>query len=257
MNRLLLGRNTRVGKPTERPEPPVQSFGIFARYPAAGHAKTRLAEQWDARSAAELYAAFIDDLLARFSTTADRRVVAFTAGPGDLQSGAAETYFTERAGTRYQIWTQPPGSLGARMAAWFGSSLSRKGDRAVLIGSDSPTLPAAYVQTAFESLAQSDVVLGPAFDGGYYLIGMRYPARNVFGEIQWSEPGVLAQSVAAVERAQATLGLLPPWYDVDTLGDLAFLRGHLAALRSAGEPMDCPRTAGMLALDTLAGPDQL
>jgi hypothetical protein len=99
----------------------------------------------------------------------------------------------------------------------------------VAVNSDGPTLPARYIEQAVERLSGSDVVLGPAEDGGYYLVGVRQEQPGLFANIEWSSPRVRAQTL---ERA-AALGLnvaeLPAWYDIDTPAEFERLRAELAA----------------------------
>jgi glycosyltransferase A (GT-A) superfamily protein (DUF2064 family) len=89
------------------------------------------------------------------------------------------------------------------------------------------------------------VVLGPATDGGYYLIGCARGVPPVFDGVGWGGPRVLAETVARLGATPARLALLPPWYDVDTLADWWALRGHLAALRRAGLDADVPHTLAL------------
>ena len=90
----------------------------------------------------------------------------------------------------------------------------------MVIGSDSPTLPVTILRAAFGTLRlDADVVLGPAEDGGYYLVGASRPVAELFRGIPWGTPGVLEATVAAASRAAARLVLLPTWYDVDVPED--------------------------------------
>jgi glycosyltransferase A (GT-A) superfamily protein (DUF2064 family) len=122
----------------------------------------------------------------------------------------------------------------------------------VLLGTDSPTVPVAWVGQAFAELTTADVVLGPATDGGYYLIGCARRLPPVFAGVAWGGPTVLAETVARLADPSWRLALLPPWYDLDTLADWRMLRGHIAALRRAGldpgvphlERLDDPPAAG-------------
>ena len=118
--------------------------------------------------------------------------------------------------------------------------------RAVLIGTDSPTLPIEFIQQAFDMLRDVDCVLGPATDGGYYLIGLRRPAPLLFEQMAWSGPNVLRQTVQRASALGLTLGLLPPWYDIDNLADLQMLAGHIRAMTHAGQTHPCPVTAAAL-----------
>jgi len=207
-------------------------LGIFVKQPVPGRVKTRLAAEMGNDRAAELYQAFTIDIVNRFRNTADRRFLCYT--PHDP---AAENYFTSRADEDYQLWPQPNGSLGERLGEFFEYSFSKNAQRVIVIGSDSPTLPQNMVEQAFFELADHDCVLGPATDGGYYLVGQRTPGIPIFDRIEWSGVDVLSQTVERIASCQARLALLSPWYDVDTLSDLKLLRGHLQAMHQAGVPV--------------------
>ncbi len=121
----------------------------------------------------------------------------------------------------------------------------------LFVGSDSPTLPLSYVSQGIDSLNTSDVVLGPSMDGGYYLIGFSTNKLNTmvpytFEDIAWSTEHVFLQTVERVHTVSAKLTLLPPWYDVDTPDDLAFLHAHLKSMRLANEKVQANRTEGYL-----------
>ena len=88
-------------------------------------------------------------------------------------------------------------------------------------------MPKSFVDQAFESLADCDLVLGPTEDGGYYLIGIAGELPEVFSGIPWSTPEVFQATVDAADRARARLITLPSWYDVDNGGDLARLQRDL------------------------------
>ena len=108
----------------------------------------------------------------------------------------------------------------------------------MIVGSDSPTLPARLVEEAFELLKENDVVIGPAVDGGYYLVGQSKPVSEMFEGINWSEPNVLQQTIERLRETKSSVGLLTPWYDIDSLEDVMFLRGHLNALELSGTEVE-------------------
>ncbi|MSR56560.1 MAG: glycosyltransferase [Planctomycetaceae bacterium] len=221
------------------------TLGLFVKHPVAGQVKTRLGEALGAALAAAAYAAFITDLRNRFQATAQRRVLCFSP-----PTAPSRTYFTALAGNDFELWPQPEVDLGGRMESFFRTFARGPYDCSVIVGSDSPTLPIEIVEQAFERLHRADVVLGPATDGGFYLIGQRGFSRPIFESIEWSTSRVLAQTVAAIERCSASLTLLPPWYDVDTSDDWQLLIGHLQALRASGAlPPGCA-VAALLAWDT-------
>src|SRR5262249_54787055 len=118
--------------------------------------------------------------------------------------------------------------------------------RVVVVGADSPTLPVEYVEEAFALLDRADVVLGPATDGGYYLLGCGPRLPPLFSGIDWSSERVLAETAARLEDPSWRLALLPPRADVDTPQDWARLRGHVAALGRAGQAPGVPHTLALL-----------
>jgi uncharacterized protein len=98
-------------------------------------------------------------------------------------------------------------------------------DQAVLIGSDTPDLPPAYITDAFQALTTSDISIGPSPDGGYYLIATKHDRYlpQIFTGIPWSTPAVLPTTLAIIKHHHHTVHLLPPWQDVDTPNDLQAL----------------------------------
>ena len=103
-------------------------------------------------------------------------------------------------------------------------------EKVVIIGTDSPTLPPRFVDEAFGLLEQQDVVLGPACDGGYFLIGARGTAPRVFPqEMPWGTETVLTKTMARLVEQGVSFGLLPFWYDVDRPEDLSLLKLHLTS----------------------------
>lgn len=125
------------------------------------------------------------------------------------------------------------GGFGARLERALVAGL-RRGQRVVLIGADSPTLPPAIVRRAFARLARADVVIGPATDGGYYLIGTRTRLpRPLFRRMPWSTPRVAEETRSRAETAGLRVAVLPAWYDVDDAAGLRRLLADGAGLRRA------------------------
>jgi rSAM/selenodomain-associated transferase 1 len=203
-------------------------LGVFAKWPKPGSVKTRLAAETSADYAAMVARACWLDTMALAKSLSAAHWLAYA--PADAGPAFAE----EAVG--WSLVPQSAGDLGERMRSFFADRFAEGADEVVLIGTDSPNLPAAYLEQAFTALERVDVVLGPAFDGGYYLIGLSRPAPDLFGPgIAWSTATVLG---ATVDRLGGrSLALLPPWYDIDTLADWRALHGHAAALRAAGEPI--------------------
>jgi rSAM/selenodomain-associated transferase 1 len=227
---------------------PRDILGIFVKHPVPGLVKTRLAIELGGKRATELYSAFIADLADRFRGVGTERIFCFCP-----DSAESRRYFETIAGRDYRLWPQPDSDLGMRMQRFFEEHVRYAGDRVVLIGSDSPTLPAEYVEQGFAGLHESDCVLGPASDGGFYLIGMRGRVWPLLDGIEWSTLRVLDQTVERIQACGARLAVLPTWYDVDTPDDLAVLVGHLRALGAAGSPINLAATRRALGLDTENG----
>jgi rSAM/selenodomain-associated transferase 1 len=210
-------------------------LGLFAKWPQPGQVKTRLAAVASPEWAAQVAEAFLHDTVDRLAAVPVRRVLVFTPP-------TAEASFAELVAGRFDLMPQAEGDLGQRMAAFFAAQVQVGADRIVVLGTDSPSLPLAYVEQAFQALDQADVVLGPAMDGGYYLLGCTRRLPPIFDGIPWSTAGVLAATVDRLPAADWKLALLPPWYDVDTPDDWRMLQGHLQALRRAGIDPAMPRT---------------
>lgn len=194
---------------------------MFAKHWQPGHVKTRLAASISDAAAAEVHKASLATLLRRFAATADCRLLAYA--PAEAREA-----FAELAGAAWRLEPQSEGDLGCRIETHFASAFARGATRAVLIGSDSPTLPQEFVREAFERLESADVVVGPSEDGGYYLIGLRRPIGGLFRDISWSTPRVFPDTVDRLRATGTTYALLKPWYDIDTLADLERLGIELA-----------------------------
>jgi hypothetical protein len=197
--------------------------------------KTRLAADTTAEWAAAVAAAFLGDISDRLSLLSVSRVLVFA--PAE-----AREQFAGLLGDRFALCPQSGGELGQRLSVFLRRQLAVGADAVVVLGTDSPTLPLDLVEQAFAELERADVVLGPATDGGYYLVGCAREVPPIFEDIAWSSPRVLSQTIAHLQDSRWRLALLPPWYDVDTRADWEMLCGHLAALRRMGIDPGLPRT---------------
>lgn len=193
---------------------------VIAKRPAPGQTKTRLTPPLSPQQAAHLYECFLRDTLnAARTVSGATRLINFA--PLDEAD-----YFAELAPDFGRL-PQIGDSLGARLDHALTHCLSDGFRRAVIMDSDSPTLPAAYLTQAFVKLEQADVVLGPCDDGGYYLIGLTRPQPRLLRDVQMSTPNVLRDTLALAEAIGLRVALLPPWYDVDTGQELDRLRAEL------------------------------
>lgn len=198
-------------------------LGLFAKYWQPGSVKTRLSTTLGDQSSAAVYREFVLALVRRLAHTADRRTIVFS--PAER---AAE--FAALGGAPWETTPQADGDLGNRMRQFFRQTLDGDADRAVVIGSDSPTLPMELVKRAFSLLDDHDVVLGPTTDGGYYLLGAVGRVPPLFDDIPWSTPAVWRQTIDRLESAGLRYAVLPTWYDVDDLEDLHRLHDELTAV---------------------------
>jgi rSAM/selenodomain-associated transferase 1 len=201
-----------------------KQLGVFVRVPQAGKVKTRLSPPLSHEQACQLYTAFVRDLFARVEKLKKVYGTVFYAGgdPDRLIGLIAKSY---------EIRPQQGDTLGDRLAAAFERLLGGEGRMAVIIGSDSPDVPIQYIKRAFLRLKQKDVVLGPAADGGYYLVGLRTPAPEIFDGVDWGKSSVLGQTLQRIKARDLSLSLLPLWYDVDTPASLELLRDMIRARR--------------------------
>ena len=120
---------------------------------------------------------------------------------------------------------QGAGDLGERLTRVIDDGFGDGATAVVVIGTDCPALTAAMLNDAFAALEHADVVIGPARDGGYYLIGLGAPHAELFADIPWSTPDVLAMTIDAAERGGLRVRLLPPLSDIDTAADWRTWRG--------------------------------
>ena len=218
---------------------------VFVKSPVPGQVKTRLIPHLSAEQAASLYQAFLVDWCNALSEILTvQRVIAYTPPEGlsGLKTliGEAPIYIPQQGAT-----------LGERLIAAARWASNQGYAKFLFVGSDSPTLPIQYIERAIDLLESRDVVIGPSVDGGYYLIGFsKYGASlsvpTIFEEITWSTDVVFRQTLDKIQTINARLGMLPPWYDVDTPTGLQLLRDHLRGMYLAEESIPAPQTYSKL-----------
>ena len=203
------------------PTAPARQLLVFARPPVLGQVKTRLAATLGPAQALHVYGR----LLAR-----TQQAVAAAALPATVwlaEAPAAPAPAThplpdlpEWPGLPWRLQT-PGHDLGARLAEAFAVAFAEGATQAAVIGTDCPGLTARHLTQAFEALAGHDLAIGPAADGGYYLLALRQPQPALFRGIAWSSPTVLAETLAHAAHLGLRVQLLPVLSDVDTEADLA------------------------------------
>ncbi len=198
---------------------------VVAKRPAPGKTKTRLSPPLTPELASALYECFLFDTLDRMRQVDDAlRVIAYLDEPD---------YF-QRIAPDFELIPQEGHDLGSRLDNALTHYLSRGCDRVIIMDSDSPTLPSAYLTQGFRILSDgADVVLGPCDDGGYYLIGIKKPAPRLLREVHMSTPTVAAETMALAKEEGLNLATLPTWYDIDDVESLSRLIQEIEELDSA------------------------
>jgi rSAM/selenodomain-associated transferase 2/rSAM/selenodomain-associated transferase 1 len=209
----------------------VERLIIFTRHPRPGRAKTRLIPALGPDGAADLQRRMTAQALATARRLARRRPVDVEVRFEGGGPGAVRRWL----GPSYTCRPQGPGDLGERMRRAFEEAFASGAGGTLIVGSDCPVLSAEHLHRAFAGLLEHDLVLGPARDGGYYLIGARAGAPDVFGGIAWGTGGVLEHTLAAARGAGLSVALLDELADVDRTEDLA-TTSLAAGLPSAGGP---------------------
>ena len=184
---------------------------ILLKAPRAGAVKTRLAQTLGADAACAAYRQLVGTLLANLSSL---RAVELCFTPGDA-GAEVEPWLREE----WSLCPQSEGDLGGRLHAVFADHFRSDADRVVVIGSDCPAVTATDIKDAWLALSAHDVVLGPALDGGYWLIGLRAPQPGLFTAMPWSTDAVLAETMRRAREAGLRVALLRELSDVDTEAD--------------------------------------
>ncbi|MEO5928597.1 MAG: TIGR04282 family arsenosugar biosynthesis glycosyltransferase [Candidatus Kapaibacterium sp.] len=213
---------------------------IFAKYPRAGDVKTRLAPPLAPEEAARLYGAFLLDALDAYRAL-DPAIepVLYVANFDDIEP------MRQFAGDGIDIRAQRGATLGERLHAAFTEAHDDGAVAACAIGTDHPTLPAEYILEGIGALRDDEMAIGPADDGGYYLLALRGPREELFRDMPYSTPELFEATLAMARRIGMRTHLLPVWYDVDDRDSLLRLDGDRSLLAEGS------RTG--LMLDLLAG----
>ncbi len=198
------------------------ALAVIAKEPVAGLAKTRLAPALGARGAASMAAAMLADTLATARTVPANPWLCFEpAGARDRMAALAPGF---------RLLAQAGGDLGDRLAACAAALHAAGARRLAIVGADTPHLPAAWYRSAFALLDRFDLVLGPALDGGYYLIAIdattRPPPAELFTGVPMGTDAVLGETLSRAQGLGLRAGLLPPLRDLDRIEDLEAALDH-------------------------------
>ena len=204
----------------------VAAIGIICKAPQPGHSKTRLATAIGEVAASELSACFLSDVAAAIEAVPEalgRR------GYGVYAPAGTEDIMRRLLPVGFGLLLQAGDDLGHVLLGATRALLAGGHDSVLLVNGDSPTLPPRLLIQAVEALREPGdrMVLGPASDGGYYLIGLKYPHKHLFTQIAWGTETVARTTRERAAEAGLATTLLPEWYDVDDIETLRWLQDEL------------------------------
>jgi rSAM/selenodomain-associated transferase 1 len=191
---------------------------LLVRSPVEGKVKRRLAAGIGRSHAAALYRRFVLDMLSTIESVRIAPAICYHP-PDSIRT------IRRLVGPGFDLLAQRGRDHPERLRCAFEDTFARGADRAIIVASDSPDLPARFITKAVGALDRSDSVLGPAADGGYYLIGFRTDkfVPDAFKDIDWSTERTFGQTAGKIKNAGRSLHVLSIWYDIDTAGDLGAL----------------------------------
>lgn len=197
---------------------------IFIKNPEKGKVKTRLAKTVGAEKAYQIYLKLVDYTLETAVRVDARKQIWYSSfidePDGFLEQLSDRSKRSDGFNVHFEKKLQQGDNLGERMAGAFKEGFGDGFEKVVIIGSDCPDISSEIVESAYEKLAEKDVVIGPSEDGGYYLIGTNRFIPEVFEEIPWSTEKVFRETVRVLEQHNTSYGLLPVLNDIDTEEDL-------------------------------------
>jgi uncharacterized protein len=199
---------------------------VFLKEPRPGHVKTRLAASIGPEAAMVMYR-LLAETVVRALDDVPFTVVCAVDRPAALEAVSAWL------GESHRLIVQEEGDLGTRLLGATKSMRLAGYRNVIIIGTDAPQVDASCVIAAAAALQDHDVVLGPAYDGGYYLVGTSSDVDGIFDNITWSTEHVLRQTLGACAEKGASVQLLAPLRDIDTLDDVR----QILPLLEKGQPL--------------------
>jgi rSAM/selenodomain-associated transferase 1 len=196
---------------------------VFLKFPAPGRVKTRLAESIGAERAAAIYVRLVARTLG--ALPADGAVIWLYGAPAECLGmiGSWVDEMLPDRGWEGELIAQPVGDLGSRLEWVFECAFARGFSKVIAVGTDCPDLRAAHFSAAWQALDRADAVFGPTVDGGYYLVGLRRPAPELFRDIPWSSYQTLTQTLGVADAMGLGVEQLEELRDIDTIDDLRAL----------------------------------
>lgn len=200
---------------------------IFIKNPELGKVKTRLAKSIGDQNALEVYKILIRKTHAVAIKVLSNRLLFYSN-----EITTSDIWDPEH----YHKYLQVEGDLGDKMKAAFKVAFDAKNKKVIIIGSDCYDLSEGIIEEAFDELDSSDAVIGPANDGGYYLLGMKTYMPEVFNTIKWSTSSVFSKTMDRFKLLNQSVVVLPELIDIDELSDLKASSFDLSKLDLANSP---------------------
>ncbi|MEJ0079135.1 MAG: TIGR04282 family arsenosugar biosynthesis glycosyltransferase [Alphaproteobacteria bacterium] len=223
------------------------AIAIVCKTPAPGRSKTRLCPPLRPEEGAALSACFIRDLSATVDEVAHE---GNTIGYAVYTPAGTEAQLRTLLPATFRLLLQCEGDLGVRLIAATRALLARHAG-VILVNGDSPTLPASILRAAVDATRRGGIVLSPALDGGYTLIGLSEAHERLFADIPWSTPQVHQRTVERAQEIGVPVTSVPGWYDVDDAASLKLLQaefdGEPLRFAPAGSGAAAPATRSYLA----------
>ena len=195
---------------------------IFVKYPTPGLVKTRLAKSIGDKKAAALYRLFVEVILKRTNAKSFTRIIFYTPVKKEERMRAW-------LGKKLEMFPQRGRNLGLKLTDAFAFAFKRGARRVIAIGTDSPTLNKDLITKAFSKLKKVECVIGPALDGGYYLIGLSHFNPGIFRGVRWGTNKVLEKTQDKLQKFGLEYMFLNPEPDIDSFEDLCLFKQRLSA----------------------------
>ncbi len=206
---------------------------VFVKAPVRGNVKTRMHPHLSSDRILQIYRSFVKETISKCAALrgVDRFIGCYPSKEDAFLKKLAGTY-------GLKSFDQKGRDLGEKMLNAFKDYFKKGYSEVIIIGSDSPSLPADYIKKAFLELRKNDFILGPCCDGGLYLVGAKNRIRpELFRNIPWDSTSVMNETLNRMLKklisSNINYTLLPFWYDVDTVEDLNFYRNHLRYLKKS------------------------
>ncbi len=203
----------------------MESIILFTRFPQPGRVKTRMIDRLGSQGAAKLHTKMTEKVICQIQPALQKRKI-------ELQiyyCGGSQQEMANWLGRNCTLCIQQGSDLGQRMEHAFTQTIQQGAERILLIGSDCPDITADIISNGLKKLNNHDLVLGPAADGGYYLIGLRTHGNEIatlFNSIDWGTDQVLEQTLTQAKKGELSCTLLPQLHDIDRAEDLVYFNYH-------------------------------